>query len=593
MQPLTKGNDMCRGIPGATLVFVTSFVLIFGGVFSAPAMAALERQPYLQSTSDTRVVLRWRTTSSDSSRVSYGSSIGNLNTQVDLTGLRTEHEVVITGLAANTKYFYAVGSVSGSIEAGNDTGHYFITAPEVGSSRKIRIWAIGDAGTGKPAQDDVRDAYYNLDDAETDVVLALGDNAYSDGTESDYTNNFFNVYNGLLKQAPVWSTRGNHDRSSGIYETAFTHPTQAEGGGIASGSELYYSFDYGNIHFVCLDSFTDSNLKGTAMYTWLENDLASTLQKWIIAYWHHPPYSRSSAHDSDRESGQRLSRKKANPILESYGVDLQLGGHNHFYSRTVLINNHYGLSNTYDTDIHAIDPGNGRGDEDGVYRKESNPEGAVYVLAGSSGKIDYTPIPHPANFIEDVVLGSMVIDVEGDRMDVRMLRENGTVQDYFSITKAPQPNQAPRVDAGNDQSAETGVAINLDASVNDDGLPAGMLTYGWIKVNGPGIAAFANVAGEDTRVSFSAAGSYTLQLEASDGELSASDQILITVTDPAGAGIVTVADPNGSGNAERDNRAGSVDAGLLLGFSILALLRWLVMVRFVYIGKPGSKRGYP
>ena len=190
---------MCRGIPGATLVFVTSLVLIFGGLFPAPAMAALERQPYLQSTSDTRVVLRWRTTSSDSSRVSYGSSIGNLNTQVDLTGLRTEHEVVITGLAANTKYFYAVGSVSGSIEAGNDTGHYFITAPEVGSSRKIRIWAIGDAGTGKPAQDDVRDAYYNLDDAETDVVLALGDNAYSDGTESDYTNNFLNVYNGLLK----------------------------------------------------------------------------------------------------------------------------------------------------------------------------------------------------------------------------------------------------------------------------------------------------------------------------------------------------------------------------------------------------------
>ena len=485
---------MCRGISGTTLVFVTSLVLIFGSLFPAPVMAALERQPYLQSVSDTRVVVRWRSASSTSSRVSYGSSMGSLNTHVDIAGSRTEHEVVITGLSANTKYYYSVGSVSGSIEAGNDAGHYFTTAPNVGSSRKIRIWAIGDAGTGKPEQENVRDAYYNLDDAETDVVLALGDNAYSDGTDNDYTDNFFNVYNGLLKQAPVWSTRGNHDRDPGIYEAAFTHPTQAEGGGISSGSELYYSFDYGNIHFVCLDSFTDSNYKGTAMYTWLENDLASTLQKWIIAYWHHPPYSRSSAHDSDRESGQRISREMANPILESYGVDLQLGGHNHFYSRTVLINNHYGLSNTYDKDIHAIDSGNGRGDEDGVYRKESNPEGAVYVLAGSSGKIGYTPIHHPANFIEDVVLGSMVIDVEGDRMDVRMLRENGTVQDYFSITKAD---------------------------------------------------------------------------------------------------IIDVVDPEGLGNEERGNRAGSANAGLLLGFLVLALLRWLVMVRFVYIVQPGNKRGHP
>ncbi|MCG6888232.1 MAG: metallophosphoesterase family protein [Gammaproteobacteria bacterium] len=584
---------MCKRIPRATLVFVTSLVLIFGGVFPAPAMAELERQPYLQSISDTRVVMRWRTTSGDSSRVSYGSSVGNLNTDVDMPGLRTEHEVVITGLAANTKYFYSVGSVSGSIEAGNDAGHYFITAPDVGSSRKIRIWAIGDAGTGKTTQDDVRDAYYNLDDVETDVVLALGDNAYSDGTESDYTNNFFNVYNGLLKHAPVWSTRGNHDRDPGIYETAFTHPTQAEGGGIASGSELYYSFDYGNIHFVCLDSFTDSNLKGTAMYTWLENDLASTLQKWIIAYWHHPPYSRSSAHDSDSESGQRLSREMANPILESYGVDLQLGGHNHFYSRTVLINNHYGLSDTWDADIHAIDPGDGRGNGDGVYRKESNPEGAVYVLAGSSGKIDYTPIHHPANFIEDEVLGSMVIDVEGDRMDVRMLRENGTVQDYFSITKAPQANQAPRVNAGNNQSAETGVAINLDATVNDDGLPAGVLTYDWIKVSGPGTAAFANGAAVDTPVSFSAAGSYTLQLAASDGVLSASDQIIITVTDPDDPGSVIVAAPGASGNVKKSSSAGSVDATLLLGFLLLALLRRHVRARVVYIVTPGRNRDHP
>ena len=540
------------------------FVLLLGPLFPGAAIAALERQPYLQSVSDTRVVLRWRTTSNSSSRVSYGASLGNLNTNVDVAGSRSEHEVVITGLTPNSKYFYSVGSIAGTIEAGNDANHYFTTAPTVGSNQKIRIWAIGDPGTGSSNQDNVRNAYYNLDNTETNVVLTLGDNAYSDGTESDYTNNFFDVYNGLFRHAPVWSTRGNHDRTISIYEKAFTHPTQAEAGGVPSGSEPYYSFDYGNIHFVCLDSFTSSNLEGTAMYTWLENDLASTTQTWIIAYWHHPPYSRSSAHDSDFEKGQRLSRERANPILESYGVDLQLSGHNHFYSRTVLINNHYGSSGTFNAADHEVDGGNGRADSDGVYDKATSADGAVYVLAGSSGKIGYTPIHHPANFTEAVVLGSMVIDVEGDRMDVRMLRENGSVQDYFNIAKAPLVNQAPVVDAGNDQSVVLGAGANLEATVTDDGLPVGStLTYNWTTVSGPGAVTFGDAGAVDTTVSFSAVGSYVLQLTASDGLLMASNDVTRTVTDPAATGIVS-----------GDDGAGAADSYLLLGFSILLMLRW-------------------
>jgi hypothetical protein len=437
---------------------------------------------------------------------------------------------VITGLDPDTQYYYSIGPISGSIEAGNDSNHYFTTAPAVGSNRKVRIWAIGDPGTGTSDQQNVRNAFYNLDNVKTDVVLALGDNAYNSGTDSEYTNNFFNVYNDLLRHAPVWATRGNHEGNLSVHQTAFTHPANAESGGMASGSELYYSFDYGNIHFVCLDSFTSSNLNGDAMYTWLESDLASTTQNWIIAFWHHPPYSRSSSHDSDSESGQRVTRERANPILEKYGVDLQLGGHNHFYSRTVLINNHYGLSNTYSQANHAVDAGDGRENGDGVYYKATNPEGAVYVLAGSSGKMGYTPIHHPANFTEVVVLGSMVIDVEGDRMDVRMLRENGAIQDYFTITKSASVNQAPQVNAGANQSTDTVSTITLDATVTDDGLPSNTLTYSWSKVSGPGNVSFGNASLVDTTASFSEVGSYVLQLVASDGALSGDDSLSVTVS---------------------------------------------------------------
>ncbi len=509
---------------------IIALVMLLGPLLGSSAYAALSRQPYLQSVSDTRVVLRWRTTSSATSRVSYGASVGNLNTHVDESGARTEHEVVITGLTSDTQYYYSVGPISGSIEAGNDSNHFFTTAPSVGSNRKIRIWAIGDPGTGTSNQRNVRNAFYNLDSVKTDVVLTLGDNAYDDGSDSEYTNNFFNVYEDLLRQAPVWATRGNHERSLSAHQTAFTHPTNAESGGFASGSELYYSFDYGNIHFVCLDSFTSSNLNGNSMYTWLENDLASTTQNWIIAFWHHPPYSRSSNHDSNSESGQRVTRERANPILERYGVDLQLGGHNHFYSRTVLINNHYGTSGSYSQANHAVDAGDGRENSDGVYYKATNLEGAVYVLAGSSGKIGYTPIHHPANFTEVLELGSMVIDVEGDRMDVRMLRENGAIQDYFTITKSASVNQAPQVNAGANQSTDTASAINLNATVSDDGLPSNTLTYSWSKVSGPGTVSFGNAGQVDTTASFSAAGGYVLRLVASDGALSGNDSLSVTVS---------------------------------------------------------------
>ncbi|MFT5106174.1 MAG: 3',5'-cyclic AMP phosphodiesterase CpdA [Verrucomicrobiales bacterium] len=64
------------------------------------------------------------------------------------------------------------------------------------------------------------------------------------------------------------------------------------------------------------------------MASWLENDLASTTQEWIFAFWHHPPYTKGS-HNSDIEINLVQMRESFLPILESYCVDLVLGGHSH------------------------------------------------------------------------------------------------------------------------------------------------------------------------------------------------------------------------------------------------------------------------
>ena len=63
------------------------------------------------------------------------------------------------------------------------------------------------------------------------------------------------------------------------------------------------------------------------MLTWMESDLASTDQDWIVVYFHHPPYSKGS-HDSDdpADSGGRLvdMRENAVPIMEDYGGSIEI-----------------------------------------------------------------------------------------------------------------------------------------------------------------------------------------------------------------------------------------------------------------------------
>src|SRR5204863_572159 len=123
------------------------------------------------------------------------------------------------------------------------------------------------------------------------------------------------------------------------------------------------------------------------MANWVQSDLNSTLRDWVIAFWHHPPYSKGS-HDSDTEIELMQMRQNIVPILESGGVDLVLAGHSHAYERSYLIDGHYGDSSTL-TSAMIKDSGDGREDGSGAYEKpvaQTAHKGAVYTVAGSSGQ---------------------------------------------------------------------------------------------------------------------------------------------------------------------------------------------------------------
>lgn len=427
-------------------------LLLAGGAHAQ----TVTRGPYLQIPTPNGIIVRWRTDVPTDSRVSIGAAPGALSTSFDDATSTTEHVVQVSGLTPDTRYYYAIGTTSGPL-TGDDANTYFNTPPVPGTVRPIRAWVIGDAGFAGANLNAVRDAYTTFNGgADTDLFLLLGDNAYILATDSDYQNAVFNAHAPLLRKVAPWPTFGNHEgfSSNSITETGpyfqmFTLPKAGEAGGVPSGTEAYYSFDFANVHFIVLDGNSSSTAPAGAMMTWLEADLQATTADWLIAFWHHPPYSKGLLHDSDLEAREIEMREKVVPVLEDYGVDLVLNGHSHNYERSYLLDGHYGFSSTLDPFTMVLDAGDGDPAGDGIYRKPSvGPaahEGAVYVVAGSSSEVRNATLNHPAMKVGLLQLGSLVLDIDANRLTGSFLNSTGAITDTFTIEKgAPACPPAPR-----------------------------------------------------------------------------------------------------------------------------------------------------
>ncbi len=123
-------------------------------------------------------------------------------------------------------------------------------------------------------------------------------------------------------------------------------------------------------------------------------------------------------------------------------------------------------------------------------------------------------------------------------------------------------NTAPMVNAGANQTITLPATATLSGSVTDDGLPIppGAVTTAWSKVSGPGTVTFGNAAAASTTASFSAAGTYVLQLTANDGALSGSAQTTVTVQSAGSGNVLDLRIASGADDAE-ESATGSVNVG--------------------------------
>lgn len=422
--------------------------------------AGLSRGPYLQAGSQDGITIRWRTSAAENSKVELGTIYGSYPIVVNDASAVTEHIIRVNGLSTDTKYYYRIGNSTATQLP--EAGQFFTTLPASNTTRKIRVIAFGDCGRGNIAYQDESLASYlsylsaNSIDA-ADAWLLLGDNAYNSGTDAEFTANFFDIYGtNMLRNHKLYPSPGNHDYGNSAanktfrnmaYHNSFTVPQTGEAGGVASNKQNFYSYDIGNIHFLSLDSYgiesdgtSMETAGGTALKTWLTNDLAANTKKWTIAYWHHPPYTKGS-HNSDAESDLVSIRQNFISFLETRGVDMIVCGHSHNYERGYLIKNYTGNWASFNAGTHALSTSSATYTSGAtcpyVYNSSPANHGTVYVVSGSAGAsgtmnagFGTGPMPYALNDG-----GVFYFEVEDNRLDAKMLRRNGTIFDQFTIIK--------------------------------------------------------------------------------------------------------------------------------------------------------------
>ncbi|NQZ69315.1 MAG: metallophosphoesterase family protein, partial [Lentisphaeria bacterium] len=189
-----------------------------------------------------------------------------------------QYEAEFSGLKPGTQYFYSVYDGDRRIAGGQICR--FKTHPPAGSKTPLRFWVVGDSGKGNQDQADVHNAMVNFTKRHKkplDFYVHVGDMAYNTGKDHEFQQRFFSPYDLTLRNTVCWPAMGNHEGYTsrgltgiGPYYDAYVLPSKGESGGLPSGTEAYYSFDYGNIHFVCLDSHDLVRTPDGAMAKWLK-----------------------------------------------------------------------------------------------------------------------------------------------------------------------------------------------------------------------------------------------------------------------------------------------------------------------------------
>ena len=364
-------------------------------LFAAPAGALPDVGPYLQDVRTTSVKVCITSSSSCVTveyglDATYGNSVQSCSPVYIDSLINDLFTVQITGLSPSTTYHYRV--LRGGVPTSDASFTTAVTAVE-----PFSFVAYGDNRRGPGlwggGTDQAHQSVVNAIVAQNpDFVVDTGDfiNAemlFGENMPTEWIN-FFEIELPLLSKKALFPVRGNHEDEADFYLDFFSPPEDA------SGTEHYYSFDYGSAHFVMINT-EESYGPGSAQYTFIENDLAAHEGTGpIFAAFHKPPFS-IGVHGGSGSAHDQLA-----PLLQDYGVDVVFNGHDHIYFRAKVMN--------------------------GVYYVVTGGGGAPLYGVNLADNPDITAVA-------ETTLHYVYVQVWGNNIYVTAKRPDGSVIDYFQI----------------------------------------------------------------------------------------------------------------------------------------------------------------
>jgi hypothetical protein len=270
----------------------------------------------------------------------------------------------ITDLTPGTLYDYTVTLKGTSSGLPKSYGGSFKTPPAADAGA-VSFYAYGDTRSNTLTHNNVVSGISNdmntpgFREQRQTFVFHVGDFVH-DGNQPSYWNSEYFVtgsdYVGkqtFLSTFPIAASVGNHEfwskaknacgdpNSSGDTFRKFWPSDLYQKSPDDTKHYFYYSMDYGPVHFAVLDLYTADYTIGSAQYQWLANDLATTTKTWKVVALHVPFYdasgSKSGAGCNINDTYKKL-QANIQPLLEKYGVQLVLQGHQHYYSRSTINN---------------------------------------------------------------------------------------------------------------------------------------------------------------------------------------------------------------------------------------------------------------
>jgi hypothetical protein len=349
-------------------------------------------------------------------------------------------ETIATVSASGLVTAIAVGpaTITATSEGKSGTATITVTPPPPGSTAIL-------VGAGDIADCDLdgKEQTAKLLDNIPGTVYTTGDNAYEDGTATEFANCYDPSWG--RHKARTRPSPGNHDYHTSGASGYFNYFGENAG----PAGRGYYSYNLGEWHIISLNSNVSMS-STSAQMTWLKADLAANPAKCTLAYWHHPRFSSG-------EHGNDPSTQPLYQALYDAGAEVILTGHDHHYER------------------FAPQTATGMADLT---------RGIRQFVIGTGGRTFYSVgTPEPNSEVRKTgTWGVLQLTLRSDAYDWKFVPVAGqTFTDEGSGTchgpAEPPPNQAPVARPGGPHRSEAVVAFDGRASTDPDGHTP--LTYAW------------------------------------------------------------------------------------------------------------------